>query len=87
MEGETKMKMNIQIDMTPDEARKVMGLPDISKMQEQIVKEMQKRMMAAIEMNDPQAMLKAWMGGAGLEQFQKFWEGAASGGKKDSSSR
>jgi hypothetical protein len=37
------MKANVEIDMTPGEARKVMGLPDVNKMQENIAAEMQKR--------------------------------------------
>ena len=68
------MKMNIQIDMTPREAREFLGLPDVSKAQERMMAEIEKRMKAAVDMNDPEAMMKAWMplGGAGFEQFQKF---------------
>lgn len=78
------MKVNIEIDMTPEEARKMMGLPDVSKIQEKIAVEMQKRAMAALEAHDPQALLKAWMPG-GFEPFQKFWENAAA--KKDQPKR
>ncbi|MBV9421035.1 MAG: hypothetical protein JO348_14805 [Alphaproteobacteria bacterium] len=68
------MKMNIQIDMTPKEAREFLGLPDVSKAQERMMSEIEKRMKAAIDINDPEAMMKAWMplGGAGFEQFQRF---------------
>jgi len=68
------MKLNIQIDMTPEEARKFLGLPDVSRAQERMMAEIEKRMKAAIDVNDPEAMLRAWMplGGAGFEQFQKF---------------
>jgi hypothetical protein len=68
------MKMHIEIDMTPDEARKFLGLPDVTKLQDKMLAEMEKRMKAAIDVNDPEAMLKAWMplGGQGLEQFQRF---------------
>ena len=69
------MKVNIEIDMTPEEARKVMGLPDVSKMQEKVAAEMQKRVMAALDGNDPQALLKAWMPG-GFEPLQKLWQAA-----------
>ena len=73
------MKVNVEIDMTPDEARKLMGLPDVSRMQEEMVREMQKRMKAAMDTSDPEAMFKAWMplGGQGFEQFQRFlWDSA-----------
>ncbi|MBS0470051.1 MAG: hypothetical protein JSR60_03185 [Proteobacteria bacterium] len=85
------MKMNIQIDMTPEEARKFLGLPDISKAQDRMMAELEKRMKAAIDINDPEAMMRAWMplGGQGFEQFQRFlFDSArrATGGvpKKDS---
>lgn len=68
------MKMNIQIDMTPEEARKFLGLPDVSKAQDRMMAEVEKRMKAAIDINDPEAMMRAWMplGGQGFEQFQRF---------------
>jgi hypothetical protein len=74
------MKMNVTIDMTPKEAREFLGLPDVSKAQERMMAEIEKRMKAAVDMNDPEAMMKAWMplGGEGLQQFQKFmWDSAA----------
>lgn len=69
------MKLHIEIDMTPDEARRVMGLPDVTKLQEKLTSEMEKRMMAALETaSDPEAMLKTWFswGAQGMEQFQRF---------------
>jgi hypothetical protein len=68
------MKMHIEIDMTPDEARKFLGLPDVTKLQDKMLAEIEKRMKAASDVNDPEAMLRAWMplGGQGFEQFQRF---------------
>src|SRR5579862_2962153 len=69
------MKLNIEIDLTADEARRVMGLPDITKMQEKLVAEMEKRMLEAIKTtSDPEALLRTWFswGTQGLEQFQRF---------------
>ena len=79
------MKVHVEIDMTPDEARKLMGLPDVVPMQEEMLKEMQRRMKAALDTSDPEAMMRAWMplGGQGFEQFQRFlWDSAkrAAGG-------
>jgi hypothetical protein len=73
------MKVNVELDMTPDEARRLMGLPDVSAMQERLMAEMERRMKAAMDTSDPEAMLKAWMpmGGQGFEQFQRFlWDSA-----------
>jgi hypothetical protein len=62
-------------------------LPDVTKLQDKMMAEMERRMKAALDTSDPQAMLKAWMpmGGQGFEEFQRFlWDSAkkASGGKK-----
>ncbi|HUJ03420.1 MAG TPA: DUF6489 family protein [Rhizomicrobium sp.] len=74
------MKVHVELDMTPEEARRLMGLPDVTALQEQMIAEMKRRMKAAMDTSDPEAMLKAWMplGGQGLEQFQRFlWDSAA----------
>ena len=88
------MKVHVDIEMTPEEARAAMGLPDIAPMQQKMMEEMQARMKAAFDTGDPDAMMRAWMpfmsgsgvGGAkAFEQFQKFlWDSArtvAAGGK------
>jgi hypothetical protein len=83
------MKMHVEIDMTPEEARKVMGLPDVSQLQDKMLVEMERRMKAAMDTSDPEAMLRALMpmGGQAFEQVQKLvWEGArrsGGSGKKD----
>lgn len=74
------MKINIELDMSPDEARRLMGLPDVTVLQNEMLDEMRKRMKAAVDTSDPEAMLRAWMpmGAQGFEQFQKFlWDSAA----------
>ena len=85
------MKIEIELDMTPEEARRLMGLPDVSGLQAEMLEEMKRRMKAAVDASDPEAMLKAWMpmGGAGFEQFQRFlWDSArrATGGASKKSS-
>jgi hypothetical protein len=74
------MKINIELDMSPDEARRLMGLPDVTALQNEVLDEMRKRMKAAVDTSDPEAMLRAWMpmGAQGFEQLQKFlWDSAA----------
>ncbi len=73
------MKLRMEVDMTPDEARRVMGLPDLTAMQARLVEEFERRMVAALEKSEPEAMLKQWfsLGSQGFEQFQKFmWDSA-----------
>ena len=74
------MKITVDIDCTPEEARQLMGLPDMTGVQQEIVEEMRKRLLAGLDAMDPQAMLKNWgpAGAEGWEQFQKmFWSGLA----------
>lgn len=81
------MKVTIDIDCTPEEARAFMGLPDVSAAQQAVVEEWQKQAMAAISSMDHQTLFKAWMpdGSEGWEQFQNsFWSAMsnATGGAK-----
>jgi hypothetical protein len=74
------MKIQIELDMTPEEARRLMGLPDVAALQGEVMEDIRKRMKAAVDTSDPQAMLRAWLpvGAQSFEQFQKFlWESAA----------
>lgn len=70
------MKINLDIDCTPQEARTFMGLPDVEKMQEVLIKELQKKMLENIGNMDAENMMKTWLpaGMQGFEQMQKmFW--------------
>jgi Family of unknown function (DUF6489) len=70
------MKVTINIDCSPEEARAFFGLPDLRPMQEAMMAEVQKRMEQTIKSMDPEAMLKTWLPASleGLEQMQKmFW--------------
>ena len=76
------MKVTINIDCTPEEARTFMGLPDVSAVQEAVVDEWQRQALEAMSNMDPQSLMKAWMpggltppsAGEGWEQFQNaFW--------------
>ncbi|MFI4964216.1 MAG: DUF6489 family protein [Caulobacterales bacterium] len=70
------MKMTIEVDCTPEEARRFMGLPDVSALNDHLVSEMQKRIDANLAMISPDELVKNWMSfGAGAqEQFRKLME-------------
>lgn len=79
------MKVTVDIDCTPEEARQLMGLPDVSGVQEEIVEEMKKRILAGLDGMDAQALMRDWApaGAEGWEQFQKmFWSGLSAAGQK-----
>ena len=70
------MKVEIEIECTPEEARRFLGLPDVQPMQVAMVEEMQRRMMANLEAMEPEALMRSWLplGMQGLESVQKaFW--------------
>ncbi len=82
------MKITIDVDCTPEEARAFLGLPDVAPMQRALMEEIGERMSAGLEAMDPETLMKTWMplGVQGLEQAQKmFWArfGKAPGGDKD----
>ena len=85
------MKVKIDIDCTPEEARTFLGLPDVAPLQEAVMKEMQERMSTMLRSMDAETLFKTWFPGGfqGLEQLQKsFWRqfggpGEKSGGKKE----
>ncbi len=81
------MKITIDVDCTPEEARAFLGLPDVAPMQRALMKEIGERMSAGLDAMDPETLMKTWMplGVQGLEQAQKmFWSqmGQAAGDDK-----
>ena len=54
------MKVNIEIDCTPIEARQFMGLPDVSPMQTAVMDKLQQQMTANIEKISPESLLQSW---------------------------
>ncbi len=80
------MKLHIDLDFTPEEARAFLGMPDVKPMQEAVMRQMQERLEAALNGMDGESLFKAWlpMGFQGLEQLQRFfWSqmGARMGGE------
>ena len=79
------MKVTINIDCTPQEARNFFGLPDVQPMQDVLMKKIEERMIANLDAMTPDALLKNWLpaGVQGLEQMQNlFWQSLQ--GKKPS---
>jgi Tfp pilus assembly PilM family ATPase len=71
------MKISIDIDCTPQEARAFLGLPHIEPMQEALVAQMQKRLAQYLDAVEPDALMSAWLPGGikGLAQLQEqFWK-------------
>ena len=54
------MKVTIEIDCTPIEAREFLGLPDVRAMQSAMMDRMQSQMTANMEKFTPEAMMQSW---------------------------
>ncbi len=81
------MKITIEVDCSPVEARRFLGLPDVAPMQAAVMEQLSQRLHAGLEAMEPETLMKTWMplGLQGLEQAQKmFWSqmGAAAGDAK-----
>ena len=80
------MKITIDIDYTPEEARAFMGLPDVGPLQEAMLAKLQEKLTANLAAMDPDTLLKTWLpaGLQGLDQAQKaFWSQFAAAGRRD----
>jgi hypothetical protein len=74
------MKMTIEVECTPVEARQFLGLPDVTVLNDALIDEMTKRMQSNMAMMAPEAMMKSWMtaGTAMQENFMKLMTAGAS---------
>ena len=71
------MKVQIDIECTPLEARQFFGLPDVQPMQAAMMAEMEKRMMAEVEKLTPEGLMQTWFAGSaqGADWFGKMISG------------
>jgi len=54
------MKVNIEIDCTPLEARQFFGLPDLQPMQTAVMDKLQQQMMSNIDKVSPESLIQSW---------------------------
>lgn len=75
------MKVHVEIDCTPEEARSFMGLPDVGKANDVYIDAMTKAMKGVSNPDqlEQYARQLAPMGQVGLKLFQSFVEGATKG--------
>ena len=82
------MKITMNIECSPEEARRFLGLPDVAPMEGELLNAYRDRVMEGISTIDPEAIMKHWMSGSGsgMEEMQKaFWSqfGAGSAWKSE----
>jgi len=67
------MKVTIDIECTPLEARQFVGLPDVQPMQAAVLAEVEKRLMAEAQKFSPEGFMRAWFAD-GLQSADWFRE-------------
>ena len=68
------MKVTMEVDCTPEEARTFLGLPDLTPLNERLVEEMVTRAETNMNLLQPEELMKGWMtwGGQAQEQFRRM---------------
>ncbi|HEU0097704.1 MAG TPA: DUF6489 family protein [Allosphingosinicella sp.] len=76
------MKISVDVDCTPEEARRFLGFPDLAPVHEAYVQRMTRAAAEGLTAESAAEMMKAWgpMNDAGLAMWRSMLEGM--GGKK-----
>lgn len=76
------MKINVEVDCTPEEARRFMGLPDLTPVHDAYVAQLTETVKKGISGDALEMMMKGWgpMSDAGFKLWQQMIEGMS--GKK-----
>lgn len=76
------MKVNVEIDCTPEEARRAMGLPDLTPIHDRYIQMMIETMESGPRPELVEQMLRNWapMGEAGMQFWRRLVEGSAKSG-------
>jgi Family of unknown function (DUF6489) len=69
------MKVSIEVDCTPEEARTFLGLPDVKPMQDELMGEMTEKMRSAMTALGPEDAMRMWLPASmqAAEQMQKLF--------------
>ena len=73
------MKVTVEVDCTPAEAREFIGLPDLRPAQNAVAKKLEEQMTARLDALSPDAVLQNWFNPKTSipDLFAKFITGAA----------
>ena len=70
------MKVHFDIDITPQELRTLLGLPDVEPLQREMLDILRRNMAAGAEGFDPVVLMRPWLPPhlQSIEAFQKLWK-------------
>ncbi|MEZ0496298.1 DUF6489 family protein [Sphingomonas sp. IW22] len=77
------MKINVEVDCTPEEARRAMGLPDFTPIHERYVAMIQESMEKGASPELIETLMKSWapMGEAGLTFWRQLFDTSGKGSR------
>ncbi len=84
------MKISIDIDCSPTEARAFFGLPDMESLQKEVLAAAGERLGDAVRGMDAETLVKTWLpqGLKGVEEWQKaLWSGLADAARPGSGTK
>jgi len=83
------MKFTVNVECSPEEARRFMGLPDVTPINEALVSEMTKRMEKNLALMSGESMMSSWMsvGTQAQDAFVKLMTSAAGAAGSSSAPR
>jgi hypothetical protein len=83
------MRLTMNVDCTPEEARAFLGLPDVSQLNELLVSRVAAQAETNLDLVDPKELIAAWtsFGGMMREQFLAAMTAAASGAAGETKSK
>uniref|UniRef100_UPI0035CC96D0 DUF6489 family protein n=1 Tax=uncultured Sphingomonas sp. TaxID=158754 RepID=UPI0035CC96D0 len=73
------MKITVDVECTPEEARRFMGLPDLAPVHEKYLSMLTNAMDGVVAPDLVDTMMRSWMpmSDAGMGMWRKMFEGAA----------
>ena len=76
------MHVKVDIDMTPEEVRRLMGLPDVHGFQQEIMDRIKQQMLAGAEGYDPLTLFRPFLEqtASSMDSFQKLFGGLMAAG-------
>lgn len=76
------MHVKVDVEITPEEVRRLMGLPDVHGFQQEIMDRIRQQMLAGAEGYDPLTLFRPFLEqtASSMESFQKLFGGLMAAG-------
>ena len=74
------MKINIELDLTPEELRAFLGLPDVKPLQDEMLSKLSEQLASGVSALDPLSVMQPFLAphAGALDAFQRaFWQSFA----------